>query len=57
MNKVLIWNRLQKRNWEGYDICALFKLNDETNGHLIMDCDYSKQVWKEVDVLLGLKIF
>lgn len=39
----------------GHGRCALCKNGEETKGNLIMDYDYIKQVWLEVEVLTSLR--
>eukprot|EP01018_Ginkgo_biloba_P032904 Gb_28853 [translate_table: standard] len=35
--------------------CPLCKASEESNNHIIMECNFSKQVWKEIAFLTGLK--
>eukprot|EP01018_Ginkgo_biloba_P022058 Gb_03022 [translate_table: standard] len=51
----LTWDNLQKRNIAGPGRCPLCKTSEETNNHLIMECSFSIQVWREIEHLLGVR--
>jgi hypothetical protein len=53
-NKVLTWEMLRKRKWEGPNVCLLCKNSEETIVHLFLTCTYSQQIWREVEGQLGL---
>eukprot|EP01018_Ginkgo_biloba_P039380 Gb_12932 [translate_table: standard] len=53
--RALTWDNLQKRNKAGLGRCPLCKASEESNNHIIMECNFSQQVWKEIAVLTGLK--
>ena len=45
-NKLLTWEMLQKRGFQGLSICPLCRTNVETNSHLFEICPYVGSVWK-----------
>ena len=46
-NKILTWDNLQKRGWNGPNWCALCNSNEENVSHLFNFCSYADTVWKE----------
>ena len=44
-NKLLAWEMLQKRGFEGSGLCSLWKTTDETSSHLFASCPYAGSVW------------
>jgi hypothetical protein len=53
-NKILTWDNLQGRGWEGPNICHLCLKEPETVNHLLVNCYFTQQVWHII--LRGLKI-
>jgi hypothetical protein len=39
---------LKRRGWEGPFRCPLFRQEEETTDHLLLNCNYSKEVWKQM---------
>eukprot|EP01018_Ginkgo_biloba_P002192 Gb_33330 [translate_table: standard] len=50
---VLTWDVLQKRNKHRPSRCPLCKVEEESINHLLLFCDFTCQVWKEMEGLLG----
>ena len=44
-NKLLTWEMLQKRGFEGPRIFPLCKSNDETSSHIFTSCSYAGSIW------------
>jgi hypothetical protein len=44
-DKLLTWDVLQRRGWEGPSLCLLCKAAPEDLLHLLMLCPFSKEVW------------
>lgn len=55
LNTVLTWYVGKKKSWSGPSRCFLYKVDEENNPHLLMFCDYSVQVWKELEGYLGFR--
>jgi hypothetical protein len=53
--KILTWDGLQKRGWEGPSLCVLCKRNSENLEHLFIDCSFTKHIWAVLKYLLNLK--
>ena len=45
-NKLLTWEMLQKRGFEGPSLCSLCRSNVETTSHLFKLCPYAGSMWK-----------
>jgi hypothetical protein len=43
--KILSWEALRHRGWEGPGICPLCKLESEDVHHLMVHCIFTKEVW------------
>eukprot|EP01018_Ginkgo_biloba_P010974 Gb_06478 [translate_table: standard] len=54
-SKALTWDNLQKRNRVSPSRCPLCKVSEETNNHLVVECSFSKQVWREIALLTRLR--
>lgn len=52
-NKILAWENLQKRHWQGPSICLLCKNGNENSNHIFLTCSYTYQLWKELAAYLG----
>ena len=44
-NKLLTWENLRKRGFQGIGFCSLCKLGEELTSHLFGSCTYAGQVW------------
>ena len=54
-NKLLTWEMLKKRGFEGPSIYSLCKMNEETISHLFSLCPYAGSVWIGVTRTLSNK--
>jgi ribonuclease HI len=54
-NKILTWDNLIHRGWEGPNICLLCRLNSESVTHLFIDCTFTQQVWRRLSFALKLR--
>jgi hypothetical protein len=52
-NKILSWDNLQLKGWEGPSSCHLCKKESETINHLMIHCIFTKKVWARI--CTGLK--
>jgi hypothetical protein len=43
--KILTWEALRRRGWEGPGFCTLCKLASEDVNHLLVHCDFTREVW------------
>jgi hypothetical protein len=55
-NRILTWEVLNKKGWEGPGICILCKHNTEDINHLFVHCSFSKTVWSRIPIGYILKI-
>jgi ribonuclease HI len=46
--KILSWDVLQRRGWEGPGICLLCSQASEDIHHLLVHCFFTKEVWKRL---------
>ena len=53
-NKVLTWDNLQKRCFQGSGWCMLCKEKGESVLHLFLHCSFVKDIWKECTEKLGV---
>jgi hypothetical protein len=44
-NSILTFDNLKKRGWEGPSRCPLCRIQEETPEHLLLECEFSKEVW------------
>ena len=44
-NKLLTWENLRKRGFQGPSICILCKSSEELASHLFYSCPYAGDVW------------
>eukprot|EP00253_Pinus_taeda_P034939 PITA_34939 len=44
-NKILTWDRIQKKGFIGPSRCCLCKLEEETRDHLLLHCPFAKTLW------------
>jgi hypothetical protein len=47
-NKILTWDNLQQRGWEGPSRCHLCKQDTENINHLFIHCSFTKSVWERL---------
>eukprot|EP00253_Pinus_taeda_P003415 PITA_03415 len=47
-NRVLTWDNLRKRKFEGPSICLNCKKEEETVVHLMQLCPFSRKIWEKV---------
>jgi hypothetical protein len=45
-NKILSWENLQHRGFNGPGICNLCKMQTESTHHLFMECAFTLEVWR-----------
>lgn len=43
--KILTWDKLRRRGWEGPGFCSLCRHAQEDIHHLLIHCDFSRKVW------------
>jgi hypothetical protein len=55
-NMILTWDQCQRRGKEGPGRCPLCKEAEETSYHLLMTCEYTKLVWKEIGTIMGYNV-
>jgi hypothetical protein len=53
--KILTWESLQRRGWEGPGRCPLCRMDLETISHLFISCTFTRQVWDTLVVEFKLK--
>jgi hypothetical protein len=53
-NKILTWDNLQQKGWEGPSRCQLCKKETENISHLFIHCSFTKSVWERIQI--GQKI-
>eukprot|EP00253_Pinus_taeda_P009631 PITA_09631 len=51
-NKILTWDRIQKKGFNGPSRCSLCNNDTETRDHLLVRCPYSEKLW-----LLAKRLF
>ena len=49
--RILTWNMLQRKGFEGPGICSLCQDAEESITHLMIDCPFSVLVWKHIGQL------
>jgi hypothetical protein len=54
-NRILSWEVLQKKGWQGPGIFPLCKNNIEDIDHLFVHCSFTQTVWDKISILLKLK--
>jgi hypothetical protein len=47
-NKILTWENLQNRGWQGPGMCYLCRQQRETNNHIFVNCVLLHCVWSEI---------
>jgi hypothetical protein len=43
--KILTWDSLRRRGWEGPGLCSLCRLAQEDVPHILIHCEFSMEVW------------
>jgi hypothetical protein len=43
--KILTWENLSKRGFEGPSRCVLCGINEENTNHLFVECRFTKDIW------------
>jgi hypothetical protein len=56
-NKVLTWENLVSKGWEGPSFCILCARGPETVNHLFIHCLFTRQVWLLISGVLKLFLF
>jgi len=54
-HKILTWDCLQKKGWEGPNLCVLCKNHTEDPNHLFIDCLFTKRTWKIIFFTFKIK--
>jgi len=54
-NKDPTWDILQKRTFVGPGWCNLCHKTEETYAHIILSCSFTKEVWMEMERMIGLQ--
>jgi ribonuclease HI len=54
-NKILTWDNLQQKGWEGPSRCQLCKQETENINHLFIHCSFTKSVWERIKTGQKLK--
>jgi hypothetical protein len=53
--KILIWDTVQSKGWEGPGLCYLCNQDSENIYHLFQQCSFTKSVWDKVIIDQGFK--
>jgi hypothetical protein len=51
--KILTWDTLRKRGWQGPGVCCLCKSDEEFVEHLFVHCPFTKNIWHMLRCLLN----
>ena len=54
-NKILTWEKLKRKGWQGPGICMLCKINNEYCDHLFVKFPFTKTVWAKATSFLCVK--
>lgn len=54
-DKVLTWESLQRKGWQGPGLCTLCNCSSETINHLLIHCAFMKSVWLHLFDLYRVK--
>jgi hypothetical protein len=49
-DKLLTWNNLLKRGWQGPRLCLLCRGNEETGLHLFVQCPFTVSIWNKITI-------
>eukprot|EP00253_Pinus_taeda_P011292 PITA_11292 len=52
-NKILTWDRIQKKGFSGPSRCCLCKNAEENRNHLLINCSFTKKVWMDIRKIFG----
>lgn len=52
-NKILTWDILQRRNWQGPGRFPLFLESSESSNHIFVECHFTKEVWRATKCITG----
>lgn len=52
-NKILTWDRIQKKGFSGPSRCCLCKNEEETRNHLLINCSFTKKLWMDIRKIFG----
>jgi ribonuclease HI len=47
-DKLLTWNNLRKRGWQGPGLCLLCRGNEESIFHLFVECPFTSYIWENI---------
>jgi len=47
-NKIITWDILQRKGWEGPNICQLCTSDAETMVHFFVKCSFTRKVWGRI---------
>jgi ribonuclease HI len=53
-NKLLLWDNLQKRGWEGPNRCALCARDMESTLHVFVQCSFTSSLWSYITSALNI---
>jgi hypothetical protein len=53
--KILTWDILQQKGWEGPSLCILCKQSTEDINHLFLQCTFTKLVWERIKTIQKIK--
>jgi hypothetical protein len=53
--KILTWDNLLRRGWEGPNMCSLCRKISESISHLFLDCKFTQIVWHRITLALKLE--
>ena len=51
--RILTWDKIQKKGFNGPSRCSLCKKDMETQEHILNNCTYARCLWEEIRVLFG----
>jgi hypothetical protein len=54
-DKVLTWDLLQRKGWQGPGVCKLCNCSYETINHLLIHCPFTKSMWLHLYDLYRVK--
>ena len=52
-NKILTWDRIQKKGFNGPSRCYMCKTEVETRNHLLINCPFAKNLWMSTKRIFG----
>jgi hypothetical protein len=55
-NKLLTWDVLSGRGWEGLSFYILCRNNQETSQHLFITCPFTHKIWTHLEGMLKTKL-